>query len=146
MDRLLEYTSNHPFLAIAAVGMIILVLVNEMRLRAQGGAGLSPADAVRLINDGAVVLDVRNSEQYANAHILNAKNIPIGELPNEVGSLKKLKSKPVITCCDTGIASRKAASVLRGAGHEQVYNLRGGLATWQRENLPVVGAVKEKQT
>ncbi len=62
MDRLLEYIGNHPLLVGAAGLMAIVVLGYELRQRAHAAAAVSPTDAVRLMNDGAVLVDVRSSQ------------------------------------------------------------------------------------
>jgi len=44
----------------------------------------------------------------------------------------------VITCCDTGLSGGAAARELSRLGFAKVFNLRGGLSAWQKENLPLV--------
>lgn len=142
MAQLLEFAGNHPFLVSALVALTVLVVVNEMRLRA-GGADVTPAEAVTLINDGAIVVDVRSPAQFAQGHVLNARNIPLSDIGGGSDALKKLSGKTLITCCETGSAGARAASGLRRGGHGRVVNMRGGLAAWQRDSLPVS---KEKKT
>lgn len=138
MEKVIEFAANHPYLILAAVGLAILVIVNEIRLRQQGGSGVSPSQLVSLINQGAIVVDVRNPDQFAHGHIVDATNIPIGGLADGIAKVKKAKKKPVVTCCDAGVTSSKAASVLRKAGYDKVFVLKGGLQAWQRENMPTV--------
>jgi len=144
MAQLLEFASNHPFLVSALVALAVLVMVNELRLRA-GGIDVSPAEAVTLINGGAVVLDVRNPAQFADGHVLNARNVPLSDLGGDPATLKKLDGKTIITCCDTGPAGARAATNLRKNGHGQVVNLRGGLSAWQRDSLPVSKETKGRR-
>jgi phage shock protein E len=89
------------------------------------GLGTS-VDYAELINNGAVILDVRSKGEYAGGHVKGSVNIPLDQLQ---GNLKKLKSKeqPVITCCASGIRSSSAKSILQQAGFTNVYN--GG--SWQ---------------
>lgn len=136
MAQLMEFAGNHPFLVSALMALTVLVLFNEMRLRA-GGASVSPADAVKLINNGAVVIDVRPEAQYKQGHIVNARNIGLTELGQKEDALDKLRDKTVLVCCDTGISSGKAARLLREKGVERVVNISGGLVAWQRESLPL---------
>lgn len=69
-----------------------------------------------LVNQGAVILDVRTSSEYKTGHIKNAKNISVQQL---AGQLNKLNNKtPVITCCASGMRSASAASILKKAGFE----------------------------
>jgi rhodanese-related sulfurtransferase len=146
MNRLFEYTSNHPLLAGAAAILAILTIVIEMRERAKGSSLIAPTDAVRLVNAGAVVLDVRETAEYETGHIIDSRNIPAKEVANRADTLKKFKEKPVVICCETGMASGSAAKALRALGFSKVATLKGGLRSWRQENLPLVrtgGAKKE---
>jgi rhodanese-related sulfurtransferase len=51
--------------------------------------------------------------------------------------LRKYKEKPVIVYCESGSTGASAARVLSGQGFKQAYNLRGGLAAWRADNLPL---------
>ncbi|APX99415.1 rhodanese-like domain-containing protein [Lacinutrix venerupis] len=63
------------------------------------------------LNNGAVILDVRTQREWNKGHIENAVHIPIDELNNRVDEVKAL-NKPVITCCESGVRSAKAAKFL----------------------------------
>ncbi len=138
MDRLIEFAGNHPYLVSAAALMVVIVIVSEMRTRAQAFAAVGTHDAVRLMNKGALVVDVRDAAPYQAGHIGEARNIGLKALAGEAESLKKYKDKPVIMCCDTGMNGGAAARELGRLGFNQVVNLRGGLDAWRRENLPLV--------
>ena len=138
MNRLFEYTTNHPLLAGAAVILAILTVVIEMRERAKGSSVIAPTDAVRLVNSGAVILDVRDASDYAAGHIIDSRNIPAAEVAQRADTLKKFKEKPVVICCETGLASATAAKALKAAGFTKVATLKGGLRSWRSENLPLV--------
>ena len=144
MAQLFEFAGNHPFLVGSLVLIIVLVIVNEIRLKA-AGPELAPADAVRLINDGATVLDVRPAAQYADGHIVGARSVPLGELGGKLDGLAKKKDRPVLVYCELGGQSAKAAATLRQAGFSQVLNLKGGLVAWQRDNLPLATGKKPKK-
>lgn len=77
-----------------------------------------------LLQNGAQVIDVRTPVEFKTGHLKNSKNIPLQTLFVE---LKKLdKSKPVITCCASGMRSASAKQILKNNGFE-AYN--GG--SWQ---------------
>jgi rhodanese-related sulfurtransferase len=59
-------------------------------------------------------------------------------LQQDGDAIDKKKNKVLLTVCDNGSLSGKAASLLRKAGYENVFSLRGGLGTWRAENLPLV--------
>jgi len=77
-------------------------------------------DLGQLIENGAVILDVRTSGEYAGGHIKGSINIPVQALNSQMSKLKK--DKPIITCCASGMRSGSARSMLQSAGFEEVYN------------------------
>jgi rhodanese-related sulfurtransferase len=99
-------------------------------------------EAVRLINGGALVIDVRNAEAFAAGHIIDSRHIEQNELAAQADTLKKYREKPVLLYCDTGTISATAARALKSLGFGKVVNLRGGLAAWKQENLPTVNQTK----
>jgi rhodanese-related sulfurtransferase len=136
--RLLEYVHNHLLLVSATVTMALVVVAYELRQRANAAASISPASAVQLLNGGAVLLDVRSTNQFKDGHISGARNVPGDEIAAGAAALEKLKDKTVIACCENGITSAAAARKLKSLGFGSVYNLRGGLSSWRQDNLPVV--------
>jgi len=119
MDRLLEYIGNHPLLAGAAGLMALVVLAYELRQRAHAAAAVSPTDAVRLMNDGAVLVDVRSANQFKDGHIGGARNVPGDQIAGGAAALEKFKDKTVIVCCESGVASGAAALGCRGRCDDQ---------------------------
>jgi rhodanese-related sulfurtransferase len=138
MNRLIEFAGNHPYLVAAAVLMVIIVIVSELRARIQEFAAVAPTDAIRMMNHGALVIDVRDSAAFDSGHIVDARNMPLKELAASAEGLKRNKDKPVITCCDTGMNGGTAARELGKLGFTKVFNLRGGLGAWRQDNLPLV--------
>ena len=137
MQRLLEFITHHPYLAAGAVVAAIAVLVNELRERIQAFAALSANQAVRLINQGALVIDLRSKELYDAGHIVDARNLPAAELEAQAESLKKWRDKNVITYCDSGTSGANAARSLVKLGFTKVFNLQGGLSAWVKDNMPL---------
>jgi rhodanese-related sulfurtransferase len=144
MNRFFEYVVHHPFLVSAAAILAVLGVVIEFRHRARGSSAVGPADAVRLANSGALLVDVRNSQEYEAGHIIDARSLPAAELAAKADTLKKFKEKPVIVYCENGMASGAAARTLRTAGFNKVVTLRGGLSSWRQENLPLVKGAARK--
>ena len=137
MQRLLEYTAHHQALSLLAVAAVIAVLIYEWRERAQRAGAVSPQDAVRLMNQGAALLDVRATEAYAAGHIRGARSLPLERLADSVDSLKRYKDKPIIVYCERGSGAAAAMRQLAQLGFGKVVNLRGGLSAWRAEQLPV---------
>jgi len=106
--------------------------------RGTGGPWASTLEATQMINrQDALVIDVREDAEYAKGHIVGARHIPLAQLEARAKELQKFKSKPVITCCETGNRSSAAIATLKKLGFENVYNLAGGYAGWQQAGLPV---------
>lgn len=103
----------------------------------QRGSKLTLLQATQLINQGkTLIIDVRDSEQFAAGHLRDAKNIPLKDLPQRISELDKFKSKSVVVVCQTGTQSGKAETALKKAGFAEVYGLTGGIAAWQTQGLP----------
>ena len=137
MQRLLEYIGNHYYLAGAALLAALAVVAVELKERLSGFAALSAVQAVRLMNQGALVLDLRSKEAFEAGHIGDARNIPASELESSVDSLKKWRDRAVITYCDSGVSAGSAVRTLTKLGFTKVFNLEGGVNAWIKDNLPL---------
>ena len=138
MDRLLEYLTRHPILVGGTAALAVAVLVYELSRARGAGTAVGPLDAVRLLNQGALMLDVRSKAEFDSGHVIDARHVPQEELAANADALKKYREKVVIVCCESGMRSAAATRVLAAQGHTKVVNLRGGLAAWRSENLPLV--------
>ena len=136
MEQFIEFAGNHPVL-FAAFGAIVGMLL-WTTLQTAGGTRLSPAEAVKMINDDeAVVLDVRSDAEFEAGHIVGAVHVPEGQLDGAMNRLQKYKSKPIIAACRTGQRASAVLGKLKGAGFERVYNLSGGITAWEGASLPL---------
>ncbi len=79
-----------------------------------------------LLDQGAVIVDVRSREEFKAGHAKGATNIPLQELGAQVSRLVR-QQKPVVTCCASGRRSGIAARQLQAAG---ITCVNGG--PWQR--------------
>ncbi|TIC78689.1 rhodanese-like domain-containing protein [Nocardioides sp. GY 10127] len=92
-------------------------------------------EARRLADQGAVLLDVREDDEWAQAHIDGATHVPLGTLdPAAVG-----RDRLVVAVCRSGNRSGRAAEALAGAGVD-VVNMTGGVLAWAEAGLPLVVA------
>lgn len=137
MDRLVQYIQVNHWLVIATVIVLVLVIVFELRARAESFAAVTPQDAIRLMNRGAVVIDLRPAEQYAAGHLAGARRMDGGQILKAGDTLKKYKQKPLIVYDESGPVGTSAARQLKAQGFEHAFNLRGGLAAWRADNLPL---------
>jgi rhodanese-related sulfurtransferase len=79
-----------------------------------------------LIEQGAVIIDVRTKEEFNGGHIKGSVNIPLSTLNSQFSKLKK--ETPVITCCASGIRSASAKSILLSNGFKEVHNGGGWMS------------------
>jgi len=79
-----------------------------------------------LVNQGAIILDVRSKGEYAGGHIKGSINIPVDQLSGNLNKLKD-KNKVIITCCASGMRSASAKGILTSNGFTNVHNGGG----WQ---------------
>ncbi len=141
MDKFLQFAGNHTLLVVALLASFFLVIFTELRRKATGMIDVDTPEAVKLINNDAVVVDLRSAEAYGRGHIVNAKNMSADEVESRIGSDK---SKPIIAVCDAGISARRTVAALRAKGYESVYSLKGGMTGWSTAGLPVVTGKKTK--
>ena len=137
IDQLFEFVMNHPLLVGAFLLVLIAWIVYETRSAASNA--VSSTQATQLINrEDAVVLDIRESKDFKAGHIAGARNIPQSSLDSRMSELDKVKSQPIIVVCKHGQSSGAAQAKLAKAGFERAMKLRGGMAQWQADGLPVV--------
>jgi len=137
MQRLLEYAGHHRSLSRLLLAAVLAVLLYELRERARGRGAIAPQEAVRLMNQGATVLDLRDAEAFASGHIRGARHVPAERLGEGLDSLKRLKERPILVYCERGVSAAAALRTLAEQGFTKVVNLRGGLQSWRAENLPL---------
>jgi rhodanese-related sulfurtransferase len=138
MERLLEYAAHLPLLVGGSLLLALGAVAYEVSRARSGGQAVEPAAAVRLLNQGALLVDVRTQAEYDAGHVIDARHLPQEQLAQAGETLKRFRDKIIITCCETGARSGAAARVLRGQGFAKAVNLRGGLQAWRGENLPLV--------
>jgi len=139
MDQLLEFVSSNTLLAAGTVAMALAVIFNELRIKATGLASVSPTQTVRLINGGAIVVDIRDKESFGKGHIVDSIHIPAAELSGDL-SPKLQKAKSIVLVCDSGTRSGQAVAAFRKQGIDTTFSLQGGIGAWQKDNLPVVAS------
>jgi rhodanese-related sulfurtransferase len=92
--------------------------------------------AERMENGDLVVLDVRDEDEWAEAHITGSIHLPYGDLPERQGELPR--DKAIAAICSGGKRSGLAASILQREGFERVLHVAdGGVGTWRRSGRPV---------
>lgn len=99
---------------------------------------VAPAEAYRLLTtDGsAILLDVREPDEYAAAHVSGARLLPLGSLAAGMADLPPTET--IVVICRSGRRSAEAVRQLQQAGFERPLNLTGGILAWREAGLPVM--------
>lgn len=92
-------------------------------------------EAARRVDEGAVLLDVREPDEWHAGHAPNAVHVPLAALAASVDRFDK--DQPIVAVCRVGGRSERAAAVLLQRGYDAV-NLAGGMQAWQAAGMPVV--------
>jgi rhodanese-related sulfurtransferase len=134
--KFFQDTQNLLLIAVAFVSGAMLLWPYVRRT--SGGPWVSTLQATLMMNneDGQII-DVRDESEFAQGHVLNARNIPLGQLEKRIGELSKYKDKPVIVQCESGNRSGAALEVLKKGGFTKAFNLHGGIAAWRQAGLPL---------
>ena len=94
-----------------------------------------PAKAKQMIAGGAVVLDVRTSDEFSGGHLPTATNVPIDDFQSRLPEVEQLakgnKSQPIVVYCARGGRAQRAKQALEAAGYTNVVN-GGGLDDLQQ--------------
>ncbi|WP_419419131.1 rhodanese-like domain-containing protein [Legionella sp. D16C41] len=137
MGQLGHFIINHWLLWALLIVVLIAIFINEVAERRKQGEEIDPQSAVKLINDSnAVVIDLRDEENYRNGHIINAIRATAESFNNK--QMDKYKTKPIILVCTRGVEAKTLAAKLRQQGFTQPIVLSGGINAWQSADLPLV--------
>ncbi len=120
--------------AFASGGLLVWPLV----AKGSRAGTLSPVAAVQLINrEKAVVVDVGEPDEYARGHIVGSRNIPFGQLEQQLPSAVKNKATVLLFSCPTGARAKRAQSEAAKLGYTNTQTLGGGNAAWLEASLPL---------
>ncbi len=139
MQEYLDFTANNPFLIAAWFGLAGALIFITVKGRFSAVKVVGTHEATMLINkEDAVVVDIRNQDEFRKGHIVGAKHLAESQIDKGVlTAIEKFKDSPIIVVCATGMRSGSAAGKLSKAGFTKVFNLRGGVADWKTANLPL---------
>ena len=94
--------------------------------------GIEALDGLRA---DAVLLDVREPEEYAYGHVPGAINLPQAELATRLAEVPR--DRPVFVICESGMRSLRSTQFLRQMGYDHLTNVRGGTAAWRKSGQRV---------
>ena len=107
MEQIIEFISAHIILSGAFVAILALLLVDIFGSSLRGYISATPVEVTQLINrEDALVLDIREENEFHSGHIVNAIHIPLGYLKDRKVELEKYKNRPVIAACRSGSRSK----------------------------------------
>lgn len=107
--------------------------------------GISVDEALKIAKEpGAMIIDTRTAQEYAEGHIDGAVLIPVAEIQASWQGLPKDHYAPIIVYCTVGVRSSKARVILKERGYARVYNLEGGIEAWKSAGQPVVKSLMDK--
>lgn len=145
MDQYIEFASNHYMLSFSMVCVIFLLIQDLASNAFTKFTSISPLITVTKMNgDNVVIIDVRDTHEFSKSHIEEALNIPLAKIEEQLPALEKYKNQSLIVVCQTGARSASACKSLTKAGFTQVFNMLGGMQSWEDNNLPIKKSSKSK--
>ena len=107
-----------------------------------GGQSITPREAIKRLEAGALLLDVREPHEFARGHAPHARSLPLSRLRDEgMPAIEAFvvpgRTTEILLICQSGVRSRMVQHRL--AAHPQLrpINVAGGMAAWMRTGLPV---------
>ena len=104
----------------------LLILILVLNLVSCSKFGPEQEQAWKLINQGALIIDVRTKEEYKQGHLNKAINIPYENIPKIIQRIGKDKNKPVVLYCRSGRRASVTLNELQRLGYKNIIN-GGGL-------------------
>lgn len=140
MDRVIEFSTNHPLLIASLLAVVAALVANEYLNYRRSRQAVDSTEATRLYNeDAAVFVDVRDENAYQGNHLPGAINLPMAYLDKRQDRLKRFSNRTIIVYCDNGQRTLKAVQALEAQGWSDVRQLRGGINAWREASLPTEG-------
>lgn len=126
---------------IAALAVLAFLFLQQDQPAPVGSAAnypleISVDEAATKRDQGAFILDVRQPEEWQEAHIPGSTLIPLGDLPNRVNEVPK--DQEVVVVCRSGNRSQSGRDILLNAGYTTVTSMDGGLNDWKASGLETV--------
>ncbi|MBK4714363.1 MULTISPECIES: rhodanese-like domain-containing protein [Tenebrionibacter/Tenebrionicola group] len=140
MQEIMQFVGRHPILSIAWVALLAAVIYTTFKGMTSKVKVITRGEATRLINkEEAIVIDVRQRDEFRKGHISGAQNFPLSDIKNNnFGELEKHKNRPIIVVDANGMSAQEPGNMLYKAGFEHIFVMKEGVAGWNSENLPLV--------
>ncbi len=111
---------NWTVVWIAGIALVVVILMKRV-------SAASPEVLRKHVQEGALVIDVRSSEEFRSGHVSGAINIPLNELSEKLPQQVMEKDKVLLLHCQSGMRSLNGLRQLQRLGYKNVFNL-GSLA------------------
>ena len=119
--------------AVAAAGCMLALAALAADIR-----NIDVVQGKALQSQGALLLDVREQDEFAEVHAPGSVLVPLGQLKNRINEIRNYERKPVVVICRSGRRSAQAADILNQLGFTSIHNVQGGMIAWEQARLPVV--------
>lgn len=136
MKQLLEFIFNHWELWVSFGILLILLLIYEIKSHHSQTIKVSPQEAVLLINQDALVIDIREHEQFAKGHIIHSIQAKRDDYQSK--KMTQHKERAILLVCQRGETAQGIASQWMAAGYSRVSVLSGGIDAWKEAGFPLV--------
>jgi len=123
-------------IAVLAVGVVLALFAQRPSPKTAMAPEIPVAAAAAMQEKGSFLLDVREPDEWAVAHIAGATLIPLGELEKRVAEVPR--DRDIVVVCRSGNRSKHGRDVLLAAGYPRVASMTGGLMAWKAEGRPTV--------
>jgi sulfur-carrier protein adenylyltransferase/sulfurtransferase len=98
---------------------------------------VTPAEAERLIADGAILIDTRETHEWNAGHLAGATLVPPVQVLERIEQVAPDKAEPIVVYCAAGARSMRAALQMAALGYQNVASMAGGIGIWKQEGRPV---------
>lgn len=133
----MEFLKQNVMLIGLAIGSGLALLLPMLSRSVAGIASLTVTEAVMLINrKSALVLDVREADEFAQGHLQGARHVPLSQLSARLKELEKFRDKPVLVVCQRGKRANAAAKLLKAQNFTTLNVLKGGMLAWTDAKMP----------
>lgn len=133
----MEFFRQNVLLIGLAIGSGLALLLPMLSRSAAGISVLSVTEAVMLMSrKSALVLDVREPDEFAQGHLQGARNVPLSQLSARLKELEKFRDKPVLVVCERGRRANAAAKLLKAQSFTALNVLKGGMQAWIEAKMP----------
>ncbi len=135
---LIEFIQANWYLVAMLAAVIVAIIVYEIKRAGNSAKTVSNLELSRLVNDGAILIDVRSAKAYQEGHISQAKSVPPEKFAAYAQNSKVKKDRLFVLYCQNGLGAKAQAQLLRDQDFSEVYVLKNGISGWIEDNLPTV--------